>query len=266
MEFLIPIKDIIIGPGKSLGQGETAENEVIVLIKKAYGFLAETMEVSIHEGMVRIKFKDATPEKIDEAQVKLEKAVKEAQQGRLLKALKLFQEVLMVIPEHVDARRNLAKVYLDLGSLDKAKRHLTECLQIDPKDSWSYIMLGNIYARDEHNLDVAEFYYEKCLELNPEEWMLINNYASLMMEKGDFPRAEELFKKALSLNPGYPHTYFGLALLYRIAGHLEESLSVIEKLISTIPKTQGDDSPVYREAEKLYREIKKDLTDKGSVH
>ena len=155
MEFLIPIKDIIIGPGKSLGQGDTAESEVIVLIKKAYGFLAETMEVSIQEGMVRIKFKDATPEKITEAQSKLEKAIKEAQQGRLFKAMKLFQEVLAVIPEHVDARRNLAKVHLDLGSVDKAKRHLTECLQIEPKDSWSYIMLGNIYARDEHNLDVA---------------------------------------------------------------------------------------------------------------
>jgi tetratricopeptide (TPR) repeat protein len=266
LEFLIPIRDIVIEPGKRLDPSAVSENEVIVLIKKAYGFLAETMEVSIHEGMVRIKFKDATPEKIKEAQVKLEKAVKEAQQGRLLKAMKLFQEVLAVIPENVDARRNLAKIYHELGNLDKAKKLLTECLQIDPKDSWSYVMLGNIYARDEHNLDVAEFYYEKCLELNPEEWMLINNYASLMMEKGNFSRAEELFKKALSVNPGFPHTYFGLALLYRMTGHLEESLSVIEKLIATIPKTRGDDSPVYREAEELYREIKKELTDKGSVH
>jgi tetratricopeptide (TPR) repeat protein len=97
--------------------------------------------------------------------------------------------------------------------------------------------------------------------------MLINNYASLMMEKGDFPRAEELFKKALSVNPGYPHTYFGLALLYRIAGHLEESLSVIEKLISTIPKTPGvESSQVIKEAEELYREIKRELTEKGTVH
>ena len=131
MEFLIPIKDIVVEPGKRIDPSATSEGEVIALIKKVYGFLAETMEVSIHEGMVRIKFKDAIPEKITEAQVKLEKAVKEAQQGRLLKAMKLFQEVLAVIPEHVDARRNLAKIYLDLGSLDKAKRYLTECLQIE---------------------------------------------------------------------------------------------------------------------------------------
>ena len=75
---------------------------MIALIKKTYGFLAETMEVSIHEGMVRIRFTEATPEKINEALAKLEKAVKEAQQERLQKALNLFQEVLAVIPEHVD--------------------------------------------------------------------------------------------------------------------------------------------------------------------
>ena len=105
MEFLIPLKDILISPGKRFDPSTGSEEDVIALNKKTYGFLAETMEVSIHEGMVRIKFKEATPEKINEALAKLEKAVKEAQQGRLQKALNLFQEVLAVIPEHVDAHR-----------------------------------------------------------------------------------------------------------------------------------------------------------------
>jgi tetratricopeptide (TPR) repeat protein len=97
--------------------------------------------------------------------------------------------------------------------------------------------------------------------------MLINNYANLMMEKGNFPRAEKLFNKALALNPGFPHTYFGLALLYRMAGHLEERLSVIESLIASIPKTSDvQSSQVYKEAEELYREIEKELAEKGSVH
>jgi len=267
MEFLIALKDIVIGPGKRLDPSTSSEEEVIALIKKTYGFLAETMEVSIREGMVRIKFKDATPEKINEALTKFKKAVSEAEQRRLLRALKLFQEVLAVIPEHVDARRNLAKAYLELGNIEKARKHLNECLQIDPKDSWSYIMLGNIYARNELNLDVAEFYYEKCLEVNPNEGMVLNNYAGLMMEKGNFTKAEELFKKALALNPGYPHTYFGLALLYKVAGHAEESLKVLENLLSLMPKTKGiESSQIYTEAENLYRQIKKERGDKGMVH
>ncbi len=51
---------------------------------------------------------------------------------------------------------------------------MNECIQINPKDSWSYIMLGNIYARNERNLDVAEFYYEKGIEINPTE-LLFNS-------------------------------------------------------------------------------------------
>jgi len=87
------------------------------------------------------------------------------------------------------------------------------------------------------------------------------------MEKGNFTKAEELFKKALKLNPGYPHTYYGLALLYKVAGHLEESLEVLEKLLLLTPKTQGiESSQIYKEAENLYREIKKDMRAKGMVH
>jgi len=75
MEFLIPLKDIIMGPGKRFDPSTGSEEDVIALVRKTYGFLAENMEVSVHEGMVRIKFRDATPEKINEALAKLEKAV-----------------------------------------------------------------------------------------------------------------------------------------------------------------------------------------------
>ena len=47
MEFLIPLKDILIGPGKRFDPSTSSEQDVIALIKKPYGFLAETMEVSI---------------------------------------------------------------------------------------------------------------------------------------------------------------------------------------------------------------------------
>lgn len=51
------------------------------------------------------------------------------------------------------------------------------------------------------------------------------------MKKGNITKAEELIKKALKLNPGYPHTYYDLALLYKAASHPQESLEVLEKLL-----------------------------------
>jgi hypothetical protein len=52
MEFLIPLKDIIMEPGKRFDPSTSSEEEVIALIRKTYGFFSENMEVSIHEGMV----------------------------------------------------------------------------------------------------------------------------------------------------------------------------------------------------------------------
>jgi tetratricopeptide (TPR) repeat protein len=267
MKIYMPLKDVLLGPGKRFDPAVNTEAEVIGFIKKAYGVISSVMDVSISEGVVCIAFKDATPAKVNGALQKLSKAVGKAQEGKLSDALKLFKNVLEVIPEHMDARRNLAKVYLELGNTDQAKRQLDICIQINPKDCWSYIMLGNIYTKHERNLDVAEFYYECGLEHCSEDGMLLNNYANLMMEKGNFSRAEELFKKSLNLKPVHPHSYFGLALLYRVTGHPEESLRVLERLFILMPKTPGIESTqIYTEARNLYSEIKAEAEPKATAH
>lgn len=40
MEFLIPLKDILISPGKRFDPSTGSGEDVIALIKKTYGFLA----------------------------------------------------------------------------------------------------------------------------------------------------------------------------------------------------------------------------------
>ena len=266
MKIMIPLKDIMIAPGKRLDISEYSEESVINRIKKVYGVIAEVMDIHVQGDMVSIEFRDSTPEKFDEAMEKLQKGVDEVKEGKLLKALKLFKDVLSVIPENVAARRNMAKIYLDLGNLEEAKKHLFQCLQIDPKDSWSSMMLGNLYARNENNLQVGAFFYEKCLENNPEDPMTACNYAALMMEKGEFQKAEALFKKALEIGD-IPNAYYGLALLYRMAGHMEPARGVLEKLFTLSPSVTGvDSSAIYHQARELYNEISKELQMKDKGH
>jgi len=87
------------------------------------------------------------------------------------------------------------------------------------------------------------------------------------MQKENFSRSEELFKKAMNLKPVHPHSYFGLALLYRMTGHPEESLKVLERLFILMPKTPGIESTqIYSEASNLYSEIKSETETKTSTH
>jgi tetratricopeptide (TPR) repeat protein len=255
----IPMNNIVITPGERLDFSNSPEDVIIEKIRKAYGVIAEVIDLHIQDDMVIIEFKDSTPEKFDEAMGKLKKGVSEAENGKLLKALKLFQEVLSVIPENVDARRNMARVYLDLGNMEKAKKYLFECLQVDPKDAWSTLMLGNIYARNENNLDVGAFFYDKCLEINPDDPMVFCNYAGLMIEKGEFQQAEILFKKAIKIQD-IPNAYYGLALLYRMGEQNEAALDVLKTFFTRCSSVDGiEKTPIFGEARKLYKELSEAL-------
>jgi tetratricopeptide (TPR) repeat protein len=255
MKLNIPLKDIMLAPGKRFDPASSSEKDVIERIREIYGVIADVMEISIKDDMVTIEFRDASPEKFKAAMMSLKKGIQEAGKGHFAKALKLFQEVLIVIPENVDARRNMAKIYLEQKNLEKAKQHLQECLQINPKDAYSCVMLGNIYARNENKLDLAAFYYEACLEHHPEDAMVMTNYAGMMIEKGDFQKAEVLFKKAIKIQD-IPNAYYGLALLYQMAGQLEAARQVLETLFTRTADIKGlDGSPIYQQSKNLYKEL-----------
>ena len=85
--------------------------------------------------------------------------------------------------------------------------------------------------------------------------MAMTNYAGLMMEKEEFQKAEILFKKAIKIHD-VPNVYYGLALLYRMAGQLEAARQVLETFFTRTANTKGlNGSPIHQEAKNLYREL-----------
>ena len=259
MKLSIPLKDIMIAPGKRFDPAEYTGQDVITRIKKLYGVIAEVMDIAVDDGMVHIEFRDATPEKHKEAMEKLRKGIEEAQKGQPAKAVNLFKEVLAVIPENLDARRNMAKAYLELNNIEKAKKIFQEVLQLNPADHGAAISLGNIYARNENNLDVAAFYYDLCLQHHPDDAMLACNYAALMLEKGEFQKAEVLFKQAIK-GGNVPNAYYGLALLYQMAGEFDASKNVLETMFVRIPQQTlaRDYAEIYDNANNLYSKLSKE--------
>lgn len=246
----------MIEPGKRFDPAEHSEQNVINRIKKLYSAFPEVMDIEIDGERVRIVFRDATPEKYNEAMQKLHKGLDEARRGQIDNALNLFKEVLEVIPENLDARRNMAKAYLEMNDTEKAKKALQEFLQIDPTDHWAAITLGNIYASNENSLDMAAFYYDMCLKYHPDDAMLACKYAALMFEKGEYQKVEVLFQQSLKYG-NIPNAYYGLALLYRTAGELDASKKVLETLFVRLPqqRVESEYASLYVEAKKLYSEV-----------
>ena len=75
MKFEIPLKEIMIAPGKRFDPSGFSELKVIESIKKIYGVIAEVMNISIEDHLVSVEFGDATPEKFNKAMANLKMGV-----------------------------------------------------------------------------------------------------------------------------------------------------------------------------------------------
>lgn len=257
--IIIPLKHIILDPAKPVDLSTLPEQDAIDLIKQSYGFLSPAIDVSISKGIATIALQEQRADKINDALKFYPKGVKEAQQGVYAKAIKYFSKVIEAIPQHVDARRNLAMAHLETGNVSEARELLRQCLKIDPTNVWTYVLLGNIATKHERAFDVAEFYYEAGLNINPKDNILFNNFATLQLEQGHFAKAKELFDKALAIDPTYPNTYFGLALVNRLSGSPEMALKILEQLFERPASTDIRSAPVYKNARELYLELSTEL-------
>ena len=77
-------------------------------------------------------------------------------------------------------------------------------LSLNPKSAQTHKDLGVIYL-NKRLFDYAKYEFEKAYELEPENKDIVFEYANYMHATGDFTRAEEMYKYALSMAPDDPN-------------------------------------------------------------
>jgi len=96
----------------------------------------------------------------------------------------------------------------------------------------------------------AEQLYKKALELNPKSDIACAGLGKLYRDQGKFSEAEQLYKKALELNPKSDIAYAGLGKLYRDQGKFSEAELSYKKAIELNPKSDI----AYAGLGKLYKD------------
>ena len=263
MLAIIPLKDFVADPEKNLDLSSLPEEEAIAVIKQSFGFFATAIEVSIRDGIATINFPEAQAERLEKGLALYERGVKHAQRGDYKQAISLFKQALEIVPNHTDARRNLAMAYLESGNQEKAKDYLTEVLALDPKDAWAFVLLGNIYFKEEKKLDLAEKFYRRAFELNPNDPLLLANYGALMAEKQDTEQAEEFFERAIQANPTYPNSYHALAVLNYRAHKPQLALQALDDMFGKAKSSDIRSGLVYTESRQLYLEASRQIADES---
>ncbi|MGY0641237.1 MAG: XrtA/PEP-CTERM system TPR-repeat protein PrsT [Paraglaciecola chathamensis] len=95
--------------------------------------------------------------------------------------------------------------------------------------------IAEYYAKNGEQ-DAASEYYQALLELIPEDFVTLNNYANLAIAQGNTSKAVELAQKALKIQPNSPYAMdtLGWALFHE--NKYSDALTYIKKAHAELPK------------------------------
>jgi tetratricopeptide (TPR) repeat protein len=251
LEFLSP---------HDLGGGLSTA-ELIAVIRKQFGYLPGEVQVEISDGVATIHFEQASVQEQTEARRLLEKAAKRAKSGEFQRAKDIYQRVLELDPAMADARRELAMTLFELGDMSAAKDELIDALRLRPSDAWSYVVLGNIYVKHDHDLETAARFFTRALELTPGDPYALNSLAAVSQEVGDPEKALRCFDEAITSRPEFANAWVGKAMLLGMQHRPAQVVEVLDSMFRHAKVMDTRSQPIFAEGRKLYLTAQRELAE-----
>lgn len=182
-------------------------------------------------------------------------ATKACEQGRLKDARPLLEELVKADPRNSGFHAMLGQVYEELGEKELALDQLIEALRWDPTDQRALIMMGNIWAAHRKEPETALTYYNEALRLVPNDHLVANNIAAQFLNLEKLDLAETWFDKAMAIEPSYPNTHHGLAIVSERKGDLDSALFEATEAMRLNPKRDQ----LYQQSHGLARHVANEL-------
>jgi tetratricopeptide (TPR) repeat protein len=164
-----------------------------------------------------------------------------SQQGKLQEAVEENLEVLKLTPSDYASHKNLALLYQQLGRTDEAVAE-------------AQIALGLAPEGDKANLEtfIAQLRPGQPITTSDDELTqtYLNEGQTYLNEK-DFERAEEVYAKALELNPNIIQAHSALGYIYALQGKLQEALEENLKVLELAP----NDYATHKNLAMIYQQL-----------
>lgn len=121
-------------------------------------------------------------------------------------AIEYYQNAVNIDPASIEALYGIAKSYQDLGAFEQAQHHYREILTLDPKFYIAYFNQGFLKHYGTQELDSAVYYYNLCIDVQPESVRAWHNLGEAYFAQGRKADAARAFSEALTLNPDFEPT------------------------------------------------------------
>jgi tetratricopeptide (TPR) repeat protein len=182
-----------------------------------------------------------------------------SQQGKLQEAVEENLEVLKLAPNDYASHKNLALLYQRLGRIDEAVAEAQIALGLAPEGDKAmleafiaqlrpgqpitsseeliqiYLSQGQTYLK-EKDFERAEEVYAKALELNPDLIQAHSALGYIYAQQGRLQEALEENLRVLELAPNDYATHKNLAMIYQQLGRLDEAIAEAETALELAPE------------------------------
>ena len=170
--------------------------------------------------------------------------------GEIGKAIKAFNKVLNLNPEHTDAAISLSVLYNDIGQYDEAKKvfdtandrvkgknkgtGLLEDKHINKKFASKHYELADLYL-SYNRFDEALFEFNKVVGLDSENLEARLKIAKVYAKKGFVVKAIEELRNLKNEEPGYAPARIALGVIHYGNGNVIEAQTEWEKVLIKDP-------------------------------
>jgi len=84
--------------------------------------------------------------------------------------------------------------------------------------------------------DEAKTKYQEIIQNHSKDYVAINGLGNILRDQGDYPKAEEMYLRALDINPGFEFAYNNLLTIYQMWSKEEEKLAKLQIFGEVIQK------------------------------
>lgn len=174
-----------------------------------------------------------------------EKGNQQFKQKNYEQALENYNKFLEKNPELFQVHLSIGNCYREMGQMEKALDEYQ--IVIDKADeekqkekevkAKAIAGIGEVYLMQD-DLDKAQQYFEKSLELNPNDQILAYNVGEIYFSHQKMDQAIKYYQLAAQVNPDWPDPYLRMGYAYLNKKEYEKAEETFNKFLEMEPNTQ----------------------------
>ena len=146
-------------------------------------------------------------------------------------AITSLNNALNINPRDSASYLNRGLAYSALGEYGNAIGDYNRALQSDPSNAGAYLALGNVYLQ-QGNMAQALQEYDHSIQIDPNFTAAYLNRGTIYGNQGLYAKALEDYTQAIAINPNDPLLYFNRAVIYAGIGAKEGAISDYNRVIN----------------------------------